>query len=184
MIFFNNINMKNIIILGHINSGKTTIAKYISKKYNYNHYALGDGVKYFVHDLYNVLNILDPNIKPIPLVSLYSKDKNNYRSHLQLLSTELVKKDFGQDIWIKYLDNKIDISRPYIIDDVRFKNEYEHYHPNAISIKVYRNDEIYSSHCSEHELDDVIADYTINNNHSVLMLYEQIDKIMNKIQNK
>jgi len=173
---------KNIIILGHIGSGKTTMANYISKKYGYNHYALGDGVKYFIHDLYEVLHILDSNIEPIPLINLYSKDKNKYRSHLQLLSTELVKKDFGQDIWIKYLDNKLDITKPYVIDDVRFKNEYDHYHSNAVSIRIFRDDEIYSSHCSEHELDDIVPDYKINNNNSILMLYKQIDEIMNEIQ--
>jgi dephospho-CoA kinase len=170
-------SLKNIILTGHISSGKTTTAQYLHDKYGYNHYALGNGVKYFIHDLFDVLNSLDPSIQPISLNELYY-NKTKYRPYLQRLSTELIKKDFGEDIWIKYLDNIIDTSKPYVIDDIRFKNEYEHYKNNAIFIRIKRDNEIYSSHCSEHDIDDITTDYTIINNGDLNDLYKNIDDII------
>lgn len=37
--------MKNVLLIGHMNSGKTTIINYLKDKYNYKMFSLGDGEK-------------------------------------------------------------------------------------------------------------------------------------------
>ena len=208
-------NLPNIIISGHINSGKTTTALYLVEKYGYIKYSLGDGVKSFIVDLYSILNILDPNISKINLEDLYSRDKKEqYRKHMQILSTDLVRKYFGEDVWINYLKHKIELEtkqntnlkcslegcdcdkhcdlnkgcnlneiskskQPFIIDDIRFKNEYLSF-SDAIRIKIIRNNEVSSLHISEHDVDDLNFDYIIENNGNLDDLYKKIDEIMLK----
>jgi adenylate kinase family enzyme len=168
----------NIILLGHINSGKTTVANYIAQKYNYNHYALGDGVKVFIVDLFKILHKLDHNIDEIELKDLYDRSKKEkYRQCMQLISTDLVRKYFGEDIWINFLKNKV--KEPYVIDDIRFKEEYEFFKDNSISIKIKRPDELNMNHISEHDVDDIKTDYTIINDSDLESLYYKIDCILN-----
>lgn len=168
--------MKNILLIGHINSGKTTIAKYLEEHYGYKKFSLGDGVKKFVVHLYEILNELE-GIEKINLNDLYDREKKeHYRKHLQLLSTELMRKEFGKNIWIDYLKNNI--SSPYVIDDIRFKEEYETFKENSIVIKVERDLEIKSDHISEHDLDDLKPDYVIYNNYDLGILYKAIDLII------
>ena len=169
----------NIILLGHINSGKTTCADYLAKKYNYNKYSLGDSVKTFIVDLYKILNLLDSNINPININDLYNRDtKELYRKHMQLISTDLIRNYFGDDVWINYLIKNID-KKPFVIDDVRFKNEYEIFNTfNVISIRIIRNNEIKNEHISETNLNDIKTDYTIINDNDLNKLYNKIDIIM------
>jgi len=174
----------NIILSGHINSGKSTVANYLSKKYGYTKYALGDGVKSFISDLYRFLHILDNNIPTISLNDLYSREeKEKYRKHLQLLSTDLIRNYFGEDVWVNYLKNKID-KYPFVIDDIRFKNEYftfKNFTKNVISIKIKGNNEKESTHISEHDVDDIKFDYEIENTNNLPELYSKIDEIINNI---
>ena len=179
-------NLPNIIIGGHINSGKTTIANYLVNKYNYHKFSLGDGVKHFVSDLYNILNTLDSNIPKIDINEMYDRNtKEQHRQKMQLISTELVRKYFGDDVWVNYLDDKIKF--PFVIDDVRFINEYSHFKNmmNVIYIRVERDEELLNKHISEHQLDNIKPDYLIKNISDINNLYSLIDLIIdNSIYDK
>ena len=179
-------NLPNIIIGGHINAGKTTIANYLVKKYNYHKFSLGDGVKHFVSDLYKILHIIDPNISEIKIEEMYDRNiKEQHRQKMQLISTELVRKYFGNDVWVKYLDDKIKF--PFVIDDVRFMNEYSHFKNinNTIYIRIIRDEEILSNHISEHQLDNIKPDYIIKNiNNNIDKLYDTIDSIIENYKQK
>ena len=175
-------NLPNIIIGGHINAGKTTIANYLVENYNYHKFSLGDGVKHFVSDLYQILHIIDPNISEIKLEEMYDRNtKEKHRRKMQLISTELVRKYFGDDAWVKYLNKKIKF--PFVIDDVRFINEYLHFKHmlHTVYIRVIRDEEMTSTHISEHELDNVKPDYIIRNiDGDIDRLYDTIDLIIDK----
>ena len=178
-------NLPNIILIGHINSGKTTCANYLTNIYKYNKYSLGDGVKKFIVDLYKILHKLDNNISEINIEDLYKRDvKENYRQHMQLLSTDLIRNYFGDNVWIDYLKTSIS-NYPFIIDDIRFKNEFETFKniENTISIRITRDDEIKSNHISEHDIDNIETDYTIVNNGSLTQLYSKLSTII-KINTK
>lgn len=171
-------SLPNIILLGHINSGKTTIANYLRNRYHYNTYALGTGVKQFVVDLYQTLHDIDSNIQPIRYADLNDRRvKEQYRPHMQKISTEVVRKYFGGDVWVRYLDTQIDHTHPYIIDDIRFKNEFNYYSPKCMSIRVRRDDETANQHISEHDVDDVRVDCEISNNGTLDDLYNKIDAL-------
>lgn len=170
----------NILILGHMNCGKTTVAKYIQEKYKYNIYSFGNGIKIFTSHLFEILNELDPSIKKIDINDLHDRTKKeNYRRYMQMISTDLCRNEFGNDIWVKYLKKRIDYSKPFVIDDLRFKSEFEAFkNNNTVTIRIINPNEIKSDHISEHELDNLIANYTIFNDGSVEDLYEIVDKIM------
>ncbi len=182
---------KVILILGHINSGKSTISKYILNSYfNVNKFALGDAVKIFVSDLFNTLHDINPNISNISLNSLYDRStKENYRDYLQRISTDVVRKHIGENVWVNMVINQIDqvldYSKIIIVDDVRFKNElntFKNKYPNLITIRVTRPGyETQSDHISEHDLDNYIPDYTIINSNSLDYLYNEVDNILKKV---
>jgi hypothetical protein len=128
---------------------------------------------------------------------------------MQLISTELLRSFFGDDIWVNYLKRKFikprkstyfdysnqlelveklkqsspsptrspGLNEEYIvIDDIRFKNEYELLKDDeTITIKITRPEEIKTNH---EEIDLIETDYVINNTKSLNELYEQIDKII------
>ena len=183
--------MINIIILGHINSGKSVISKYLVEKYNFQQFALGDCVKEFVIEMMKLVKeegFSDENIK---IEDLYDRSKKErYRSLMQKVSTDLVKKFFGQDIWINIVKEKIKKNNDsnLVINDIRFKNEFNAFNcvddidksnRKVISIRVVRKGkEIYSDHISEHDVDNVKVNYTIYNDGSIEDLYSKIDNIM------
>ena len=174
-------NLPNIIIGGHINAGKTTIANHLINKYKYNKYSLGDGVKHFVSDLYNILHTINPCISSIELEEMYNRNtKEQHRQKMQLIATDLIRKYFGDDVWVEYLTKNIKF--PFVIDDVRFINEYNYFKKmlDVIYIRVVRNDEILSNHISEHQLDNIKPDYEIINNDNIDDLYNKIDEIINE----
>jgi len=232
--------MKNIILSGHINSGKSTVANYLVEKYNYTKFSLGDEVKLFICDLFTVLHSLNNNIPIINLADLYSRDKKEqYREYMQLIATDIIRNYFGSDIWVECLKRKIDKNMkiyykqqnletqnkqqnltqnlkttdkqqnlaqnlettdeqnimnqqniknnfPFVIDDIRFKNEYSFFKnsdSNVISIRIKGKNETQSNHISEHEIDDLKFDYEIENNGNLDDLYLKVDKIMNEIKN-
>lgn len=106
------------------------------------------------------------------------------RQLLQLEGTENGRDKYGQDIWIRYLDNWVNVLgnrgiKNFIITDVRFKNEIDYIRSkNGVVIKIeapLRNrnrldkecaNENVTTHRSECELDalpDSVFDYVINN---------------------
>jgi len=175
-------NLPNIIIGGHINAGKSTIAKYLVDKYNYNKFSLGDKVKNFIVELYKILHILHPEINEIDINELYDRNtKEQHRQKMQLIATDLMRNYFNDNIWIDSLFSTI--KYPFVIDDLRFINEYEYFKKisNVIYIRVIRDNELKSNHSSEQELNDIKPDYLINNNEDIQKLFENIDKIMNDI---
>jgi hypothetical protein len=122
---------------------------------------------------------------------LFDKKTENTRKLLQLEGTELGRNVHGQDIWIRYYKNWLNILEHRGIDyvitsDLRFKNELsflKHDFKDSIIIKTVSpkrhhnrilsesngNIEIYNTfknHISECDLDDVSNDHfnlTINN---------------------
>lgn len=166
------------IIIGKAGAGKTTVAKYLQSTYGVKQYALGDMLKVFVSTLYDALSVTD-NVKPIPLDELYNiETKQLHRKRLQLIGTDVCRKVFGNDIWIYCLKQSLP-NDWYVIDDVRFINEFEAF-SDCVSIRVNRsmiksND----NHPSEVEMDGIETDYVIENEGTLSDLYSQVDNIIN-----
>lgn len=190
--------MPNIIIgfAGKKQSGKTTAANII-KSIHGNRVILlnfGDAVK---KSLKAIFNFSDDE--------LYGDKKeviNEYwgitpRDIMQYYATDLMRfqlsqkyKSIGDNIWVKSLEyqiNQIFNEHDYkiiVIGDLRFKNEYEMVKKyNGITIRINKEseDNDYSNHISEHDLDDVKFDCEINNNGTIEELEKDIKHIMETV---
>ena len=187
--------MPNIIIgfAGKKQSGKTTAANIIKSIYGDRVILLnfGDAVK---KSLKAIFNFSDDE--------LYGDKKeviNEYwgitpRDIMQYYATELMRvqlnqkyKSIGNNIWVKSLECQINqIFNDYddkiiIIGDLRFKNEYEmikKYDGITIRINKKSEDNDYSNHISEHDLDDVKFDCEIDNNGTIEEFKKEIKQIM------
>jgi len=84
-------------------------------------------------------------------------------------------------------ESKSDTPLPIVIGDIRFLNEAEAIKSRGgIIIRIVRTDDNenntngdHANHESEMEMDQIKADFMINNVHSINNLYATIDNIMN-----
>lgn len=176
-----------ILIVGKAGSGKSTIAKYISDKYHFKTFSLGDYVKKFLVETSELLG------NPIDIHDLYDiNKKDKYRHQMQYIATELCRNYFGCNCWCKLLLEKIKQSKEInvIIDDIRFINEMIFFTKNQndiITIKITKSAQMPNScqnddlnHISETELEHINCMYNIINNSTLDDLYKKIDDIMKK----
>lgn len=107
------------------------------------------------------------------------------RTLLQFIGTELMKKRFDNNVWIRpTINNAHEIANRYslcIIPDVRFKDEEEAIHKaGGKVIRIWRDDahiEYYNSNHVSEEI-NINADKTIDNNGSLQDLYNEIAKVI------
>ena len=185
-----------IAVCGYKRSGKDTIAEYLTKNYNYNHYKITDKLRKVVQLLFN-LNDND-----------YEKNKEENddrwnttpRKMMQFIGTEVFQykiqellPNIGRNFWIKsllsdeLLDNINNNNHKIVISDLRFIHEYENLKQLNIPLVVIKvtNNKIKNidNHISETEHLKIPIDYEIENNDTLQQLYDNINKIFN-YQNK
>lgn len=161
----------NIALSGKSGSGKTTIAKYLIDKYGYCLCNTGKAPR-------QICNML-----------FHSESKT-----LLNKITDTIKK-IDSYVWIKKAFSEIDDSKPIVFDSVRFLDDYNYLKSKKfllVRIECSRelivdrlnkrgqiidieNDFI---HNAETELDDIVFDYTIINDGSLLSFYMKIDSIL------
>ena len=105
------IKMK-IAITGKMCSGKTFISNLLAKKYKLKKLSFGGKIKELAQDLFGMNN----------------KD----RLLLQSLADKM--KEIDNDVWVKYITNKIGHDDNIIIDDLRFYNELKYLRNNGFTI--------------------------------------------------
>ena len=107
---------------------------------------------------------------------------------MQAFGTDILRKYFGDDIFNIALEKRVDNSKSFIIDDIRFKNEYDYwvnyskkYSYKLITLRVIRKQnslkENEKVHISEQLLGVGFMEL-INNDGSKDELYKQIDAIL------
>lgn len=111
---------------------------------------------------------------------LYIKKDKDSRKLLQVYGTDIMRRKYGNDIWIKYLDAWVKVyknrgKKIIIIPDIRFKDEAEYVKSNnGILLKIEAedrsNDKINQEqlkneikHISEIEVSDIVCNFVINN---------------------
>ena len=173
-----------IIMAGSLGAGKTTAAKYVSKKYGFQHLS-------FVEEIW----------KPI----LNARKQEINRENLQKLGIELMEKigprKIVEDLLKKALPNKT-----ILIDDVRRKEVVEIIKQHCSNVfliyieadfstryprlverdKIKNEEEQLKAEKVETELTipelKLIADYIINNNENINSFYLNIDNVINNIE--
>lgn len=184
--------MKNMLIgiCGKASAGKDTVADYLVKKYSYKKIALADPIKRMVKDVF----VLDDHTvydrvareQPLPQWNGWS-----VRRFLQIIGTELFRKNIDDAIWVKSLWYRVkaDSSSNYVCSDVRFPNEISYLKENCpafftIKVKRYGCDGNVGVKGHESEAYDLDTDYFIENNGTFDELYTKVDGIINIENNK
>jgi hypothetical protein len=125
-------------------------------------------------------------------VSYIDSHKDNFRLILQGWGTDFRRRIYGEDYWVKRLDETIKQceipdeicesfyikERTYIIPDVRFPNEYDYIKShNGIMLRVIRHNEVTDLHASECALDNHTFDHIIYNFGTEQQLREQVENL-------
>ena len=185
--------------LGKKGIGKDTSAKLLIEQYDFTRYAFGDPVKDVVKTMFclsdeqlhgNKKEEVDPrwNVTPRRLFQIVGTNFAQYWLLLQL--PEMEEKVKMKHFWVKRFDMWLEdnLDKNIVVTDVRFKHEINSIKSkNGIIIKLINSNlnEAKDNHISEKEIDTINSkdiDYTIDNNASIDILYQKINKIMNELE--
>jgi len=151
---------------GYARSGKDTVAQYLVEHYGYERIAFADPIK-------NLLLEMNPILynggRLSSLVRDYGWDVAKANSEVRRLLQSLglgARTVLDKDVWVSHaMLNIMDITKNYVITDVRFKNEAEMI--KSLYGEVWRVKRIgvdpVNSHVSESELDGWKFDQIISN---------------------
>lgn len=179
---------KTIFLLsGLAYSGKSTVANYISSKLKIRSFSLGSALKKVMVEISNLFG------QPMKYEDLFDAEKKiKYRKQMQTLGTDILRNMLDKDIFNNALKNEISQTilnkESFIIDDIRFKNEYEFWTKyaedngyNCISIRITRNktslSESEKQHISE-QLEGINFMFEIENNDTLGNLFTSTDLIL------
>lgn len=186
--------IKVIGFVGKMKSGKTTGAKHLVDTQLYTRLRVADGLKKMLKDGLGVPEeYIDGDLKNAPCEQLCGVSA---RHAMVTLGTEWGRNLIHPDLWVKCIDTQMrDLiyqeHTKFVIDDIRFLNEAKWlkalnelkigYLFDARLIRVLRKDgDNESTHQSEVEQDQIIADSTIYNDYTLAMYYESINDIVSR----
>ena len=108
--------MKIIAFCGSQSAGKSTAADILVSK--------GFARTSFAESIYQMLSaLLGVNVRTLDKQS-YGLCGRTIRQMLQLLGTEWGREQIGQDIWVEAMRKRLGHGGYWVIDDLRFTNEY------------------------------------------------------------
>lgn len=128
------IYMAIIGLVGFIGSGKGTAADILVKNHGYEKISFASKVKDVAATLFDwPRDLLEGETEES---RKWREEKNEFWSEkfkqdftprlaLQLIGTEFGRRVFSKDIWINFLESKIESNKNYVISDVRFPNEIQ-----------------------------------------------------------
>ncbi|UTR05174.1 adenylate kinase [Alkalihalobacillus sp. LMS6] len=182
-------SLKGVALVGRMRSGKDTVGAILADDYGLTTFSFGAALKRFAHDIF-------PWVPPDP------KPRELYQ-HMNVM------RDYDPDVWVRQLFAKIDALNDEadyngyqrvcpVITDARQLNEVAACRAKGYAIiRVEADEETrkermiaagddYSvealRHVTETEIDDIEADYTINNGTGVELaaLKAQVDELMSR----
>ena len=160
-------------LVGKKETGKSTVAKYLIKKYLFTELAFATELK----EMCIRNGLMTHN-------EAYVKKTERSRWAMQKVG-ELFRKEVDKYYWIGKLHSTFLITSGNIVfSDIRHINEAEYVveHGGTL-IKLFRNTGLVDNHSSETELDNIVCDFNVDNDvvFTIDYLYEQIDNIYNII---
>ena len=167
-------------ITGNMGSGKSLAAEYLSGKYQCKKLRLSGKMREIAMSL---------EIEPS-------------RDFLQGIGKFM--REFDDDVWVRYIYNKVRLSEsPIVIDDIRRENEINYLEPLGFKfIRIDTKSDIrrsriesrgdgkitdadwnrWSTHLTENQVMKLKVDYHLENNGTKGELHEHLDKIISDIQ--
>ena len=164
---------------GQARCGKDTAAKHLNNNYGIPLYAFAQPIKQACRAVFGwgeeqVNGALKEDIDPLFNISP--------REAMQTLGTQWGRELINEDIWLKRAEHEMMINKALVITDVRFNNEAELIKSRGgIVINITRKNKAQVlSHKSENGIDSDLINYTIENNGTLIELYQAIDFVINK----
>jgi dephospho-CoA kinase len=166
-------------ITGKMGSGKSLAADYLCEKYHCKKLRLSGKMRDIAKEL---------EIEPT-------------RDFLQGIGRFM--REFDDDVWVRYIFKKVQSTdSPIVIDDIRRQNEINFLRPLGFTfIRIDTDSDIrrrriekrgteeisdadwqrWSRHLTENQVTKLSVDYYLENNESIAVLHEELDKIISKI---
>lgn len=162
-------------ITGRKYNGKDTLGDVFIKELLFEKLSFANNLKKAVKDIFD---FTDEQIYGNKKEDVDEFWKISPRQVMQFIGTDLFRNQMkkilpndNEDIWVKCVEKQIlnDKHKHFVITDVRFQNEVDMIKKyGGIIIKIIRPSIIdISTHASEQNIDNIIADYDIINNGSV-----------------
>ncbi len=165
-------------ITGQMESGKTTAAEWLTKKYDFSIFSFAHPLKKSCAELtgLDMKYFTDTNLKYEKIELLNGKTT---RWLMQSFGTEFVRNTIHPDFWINRMKQKLDkisVTGRIVIDDIRFANEAKLIHDLGGKVIHIIRGERKSYHSSEKI--DFLTDFRIDNNFSKDVLHNQLKSFM------
>ena len=151
-------------LMGYAGSGKDEVAKILVEKYGFERRAFADTIRHMLYDI-------NPMVGGEPLqirVDSDGWDKAKQHPEVRRLLQKMgvsARNYLGKNIWVNSTLKEMDITKRYVISDVRFENET--YMIKTLGGEIWRiqRPEVgpVNNHISETELKDYAADRTLLN---------------------
>lgn len=200
--------MRIIGLAGTKGSGKTTIAKYLSDKYNYEEInfadplkrALSQATEMDMHELKDEefnepFSLSRPQVDTLCrnlFVGGENKDKvqkllttryfNTKRELMQYVGTDVFRNSIHSDFWIRLFFHEIRDAKKVVVPDVRFQNEKQLVHDfggKVLYVDTKQSTE--DTHESEQKITKDDCDVIINNNGNLSRALYDLDTWLNYI---
>jgi hypothetical protein len=188
--------MALIGICGRKNTGKTTAAKYLCNKLsNTVEVSFSDPIKDICGIVFgwnkeqlNSTSNKDWKEQVDKSASLIHGQPIVPRKVMQLIGTDMFRKQFSEDCWINIARERVRSLREQgfnvIISDVRFQNEADMIKSsNGIIIKLLNNSILVDEHISEITSDSIVADYEISNLYNSTF-FSKLDEVVSGMPTK
>lgn len=179
-------NVKLIGISGLAHTGKDTLANFLKEKRK--EIVIESFATPIKEIMVNYFGFTREQVYDQKLKEIEDKFWNiTPRKLMQLIGTEMFRKNFRCDVWVKVFEKKI-LNNPnnfFVVADVRFNNEAEMViRNNGIVIKILRNSDnvVNVSHESEKGIDENLVHIFLDNNGDLNDLKKNANIILNLIK--
>lgn len=167
-------------ITGKKGSGKSTVARLLTREYGFSRRPFAAGLKHMLSGLGVPPEILDGDdtAKSKPLDCLGG---HTMRFAAQTLGTEWGRNCMGENFWVDRWIRTMPSNYKIVADDVRFLNEAKAIMDLGGTIVRVKREFIetrHDLHASEVEMDQIVAQYEITNNAGEKELLAMIDVIL------
>lgn len=174
-------------ITGKIGSGKTTASRYLCNHWFFHEYTMAQPLK----DISKIFGFNDSELYGTQgqKLKIHPHWGISAREFLQKVGTELFRDKLPEvipdmkiekSIWSDLFKLKYDKNISTVVSDIRFTDEAESIKElGGFIIHIQRDTQLSNTHRSE--IQNIKADFHINNNGDIQHLYQELDKVLLKL---
>lgn len=172
-------------LIGYKQSGKDTFADYLVSNHGFVKHAFAEPVKKICRVMFNLKDqqLNDPVLKE----TMDGRWGLSPRQMMQRVGTDMIRRLWDDDFWVKHMDMRLDKECDVVISDVRFSNEAQWIKDNGgILIRVddgrWRSTDTHSSEILQSYIKEDLCVFNKKNGFQEfhLLIEETIKKILRK----